>query len=194
MASLLLTHTVRYMESPLAPTHPSLSPARVRSLFSFPNPVNEYAARTVAFGVVLLSVVAIVLRQPWLIVVLGLGFWARVLTGPRLSPLGRLATQVIAPRIRRPARMVPGPPKRFAQGIGAALSSVAVLLWFGGGHSGGTWVVLGLLTAAALLEAVFGLCLGCKAFALLMRVGVIPDSICTECADLTRARTPRPPA
>jgi len=40
--------------------------ARLRSVFSFPNPVNEKAARTVAGGVVVLSVAAIVL-----------GSWAR---------------------------------------------------------------------------------------------------------------------
>jgi len=31
---------------------------------------------------------------------------------------------------------------------------------------------------------VFGYCLGCKAFALLMRVGLVPQSVCAECADV----------
>jgi hypothetical protein len=46
------------------------------TLFSFPNPVNDYAARTVATGVVVLCVAAIVFRQPWLLVPLTYGFWA----------------------------------------------------------------------------------------------------------------------
>ena len=46
-------------------------------------------------------------------------------------------------------------------------------------------MVVGLLTCAAFLEAAFGLCLGCKAFALLMRLGVIPESVCLECSDLS---------
>src|SRR5438309_11939056 len=80
----------------------------MRELFAFPNPVNEKAARTVA-GVVLATVVLILLTGSyWLLVPVAYGFWARVLTGPTLSPLGWLAQNVIAPRFgeRRP---VPGP-------------------------------------------------------------------------------------
>jgi hypothetical protein len=38
-----------------------------------------------------------------------------------------------------------------------------------------------LLAVAATLESVFGLCLGCRAFALLMRAGVIPPEVCERC-------------
>ena len=44
-------------------------------------------------------------------------------------------------------------------------------------------VPLGLLIAAASLEAFAGICLGCRAFALLMRAGVIPDEVCERCND-----------
>ena len=71
----------------------------MRDLFEFPNPVNEVSARLVAGGVVVLAVLAIVLQQPWLIVVLAYGFVARVLTGPTLSPLGQLVTRVITPAL-----------------------------------------------------------------------------------------------
>ena len=37
---------------------------------------------------------------------------------------------------------------------------------------------------AASLEAFVGYCLGCKIFALLMRTGVIPESVCEECNDI----------
>ena len=53
----------------------------------------------------------------WLFLPLAYGFIARVLSGPRLSPLARLATAVVAPRLGAP-KPVPGPPKRFAQAIG----------------------------------------------------------------------------
>lgn len=153
-------------------------------MFSFPNPVNDLAARTVATGVVVLCVAAIALDQPWILLPLAYGFWARVLTGPRLSPLGQLATRVIAPRLG-PPRWVAGPPKRFAQAIGVAFSTTAVVLWFGFGLHAATWVVVALLACAAFLEAAFGLCLGCKAFAVLMKVGVVPESVCLECSDLS---------
>ena len=37
-------------------------------LFRFPNPVNEVSARLVAGGVVVIALVALVGRQPWLLV------------------------------------------------------------------------------------------------------------------------------
>ncbi|MGH9097777.1 MAG: DUF4395 domain-containing protein [Acidimicrobiales bacterium] len=157
----------------------------IRSVFSFPNPVNEYAARTVAAGVFILSILAIALQQPWLLVPLAYGFWARVLSGPTLSPLGQLATRVIAPRLPNGPRLVAGPPKRFAQAIGVAFSSTALILWFGFGLATATWVVLGLLATAAFLESALGLCLGCKVFGVLMKVGVIPDEICEACSDIS---------
>ena len=110
-----------------------------------------------------------------------------MLTGPTLSPLGQLATRVVAPGLRIPARPVAGPPKRFAQAMGVVFSSTALVLWFGVGAHGAAWVVVGLLAVAALLESAFGLCLGCKVFALLMRAGVIPESVCEACADVTAA-------
>ncbi len=160
-------------------------PSRIRSVFSFPNPVNEVAARLVAGGVVVLSVVALAWGQPWLLVPLAYGFWARVLTGPTLSPLGQLATRVVAPRLRVPPRPVPGPPKRFAQAMGVVFSTTALVLWFGVGAHGAAWVAVGLLAVAALLESAFGVCLGCKVFAVLMRVGLIPQSVCEACGDIT---------
>jgi Domain of unknown function (DUF4395) len=155
-------------------------------VFTFPNPVNDYAARTVATGVVLMCVAAIALRQPWILIPLAYGFWARVLSGPRFSPLGQVATRVIAPRLPGEPKLVPGPPKRFAQAIGVVFSTTALVLWFGLGLEAAALVVVALLATAAFLEAAFGLCLGCKAFAVLMRFGVVPESVCVECADLTR--------
>lgn len=156
----------------------------LRSLFSFPDPVNEKAARTVAAGVVAMSVAAIAARQPWLLVVLAAGFWARVLTGPTLSPLGRLATSVVAPVLGEP-KHVPGPPKRFAQAIGTAFSTAAVLLWFVAGAHVAALAVTGALAVAAFLEAALGLCLGCTVFGLLMRAGLVPESVCEACADVS---------
>ena len=77
------------------------------SVFSYPNPVNEKAARLVAAMVVALSLTIILSGQLWLTTILAYGFLARVLTGPTLSPMGLLGT-VLASRLgeRRP---VPGP-------------------------------------------------------------------------------------
>src|SRR5258706_13649503 len=123
--------------------------AVVRRLFSFPNPVNEVSARLVAGGVVLMCVAAIVLDQPWLTAVIAYGFVARVLTGPTLSPLGQLVTRVLTPLLRLEPKPVPGPPKRFAQGIGAVISVTAAVLALGFGLHTAAYVVLGLIIAAA---------------------------------------------
>jgi hypothetical protein len=155
-------------------------------MFTFPNPVDERAARTVATGVVVLTVLTLATQQGWLLVPLAYGFWARVLTGPTLSPLGQLATRVVAPRLPGSPRYTPGPPKRFAQGIGVLFSSTALVLWFGFDAHAAANVVLALLGVAALLESAFGLCLGCRIFSLLMRWGVIPTDVCESCADITR--------
>jgi hypothetical protein len=157
---------------------------KLASFLTFPNPVNEISARLVAGGVVALSALTIALDQPWLTAVIAYGFLARVLAGPTLSPLGQLVTRVITPRLPAAPRMVPGPPKRFAQAIGASLSGSAALLALVAGSTGAAYALLGVLIAAATLESVFGLCLGCKAFALLMRRGFIPTNVCERCANI----------
>jgi hypothetical protein len=164
----------------------------VRTLFSFPNPVNEKAARVVA-GVVLATVVVVLATGwYWLLIPLAYGFWARVLTGPTLSPLGWTAQNVIAPRLG-PGRPVPGPPKRFAQAIGAVMSTLALVLAFAVSEQAADGVLIAFVPAAA-LESIFGYCLGCKAFSLLIRAGIVPDSVCEECADISaRLRTASAP-
>ena len=153
------------------------------ALFSFPNPVNEKAARTVA-GVVLVAVLVILATGwYWLLVPLAYGFWARVLTGPTLSPLGWTAQNVIAPRLGERVP-VPGPPKRFAQLMGAVMSTAALILGLVAGDHTAADIVLVLFVPAAGLESIAGYCVGCRAFCLLMRAGIIPDSVCAECADI----------
>jgi hypothetical protein len=158
-------------------------------IFTFPNPVNEKAARTVAFVVMLLAALTLATSAYWLLIPLAYGFIARVLTGPTLSPLGRLASSVIAPHLG-PEKPVPGPPKRFAQAIGATFTTVAAVAALGFDDHALADVLLGILIIAAGLESIFALCVGCRVFALLMRTGIVPESVCVECADISaRART-----
>ncbi len=154
-------------------------------LIGFPRTINEKAARVVAGVVCVIGLVALLAPAHWLAIPLAYGFWARVLTGPRLSPLGALASRVVAPRLGAP-RTVPGPPKRFAQGMGAAMTTAAVVA-FALGASGVVEALLVLLVLAAGLESILAFCLGCRVFGLLMRAGVVPADVCAECADI-RAR------
>lgn len=160
-------------------------PAR---LFTFPHPVNEVAARVVAGGVLIMSAAILVLalsvdhRWLWATVLVAYGFLARVAAGPTLSPLGQVASRLVAPRLGA-SKLVAGPPKRFAQGIGAVVTVSASLL-VGLGLDGAAEVLLAGMILAAGLEAIFAYCLGCKAFAALMSIGLIPPETCEACANV----------
>ncbi len=164
------------------------------AIFSFPDPVNEVSARLVAGGVVTIAAVIVFGEQHWLVAPLALGFVARVLTGPTLSPLGQLVTRVLTPALPFAERPVPGPPKRFAQGIGATLSIAAAVAHFGFGASGVATVLVAAIMGAASLEAFVGFCLGCWVFARLMDVGLIPATVCEACNDISDRRASPQPA
>ena len=155
----------------------------MREVFSFPRTINEKAARVVAGVVAITALVALLTSTYWLLVPLAYGFWARVLTGPTLSPLGRFASQVAAPRLGEP-KDVSGPPKRFAQGMGAAMTTLGAIAALALGWHTVADVLLVMMVAAAALESVFAFCVGCKVFGLLMRAGLVPDEVCAECADI----------
>ena len=152
----------------------------MKSILSFPNPVNEVAARSVAGMVLALALATILTGETWLLLFLVYGFVARVLTGPTLSPIGLIATRLVVPLLNIPEKPVPGPPKRFAQFVGLVVSSVGAVLFI--------WVspiagksVLGVLAVFAALESGFGFCAGCFVFGYLMRWGLIPESVCLAC-------------
>jgi Domain of unknown function (DUF4395) len=163
-------------------------PRPLRRLFTFPDPVNETSARLVAAGVLVQGVVFLFVRQWWVLVPLTFGFVARVAAGPRFSPLGRLVTEVITPRLHRQHRLVPGPPKRFAQAMGLAFSSAALVAMLFDVAWVAIVLIAGLIVAAS-LEAFVGVCLGCMVFRRLMRWGVIPQSVCEACNDISRPRS-----
>ncbi|MEP6812377.1 MAG: DUF4395 domain-containing protein [Actinomycetota bacterium] len=153
----------------------------MRSLFSFPNPVNETSARIVAAVVAVLAVVTVAFQQGWLLPVLAYGFVARALTGPRLSPIGLFATRVVTPRLHVARRYSPGPAKRFAQTIGAVFTVTATVLWFAADQHAAALSLVGVIAVFAMLEAAFGLCVGCRAFYLGMRLGLVPPHVCEDC-------------
>ena len=153
----------------------------MRDLFSFPNPVNETSARTVAAAVAVLCVVTLAFQQGWMIPVLAYGFVARALTGPALSPLGLPATRVVTPRLGVGHRFSSGPAKRFAQSIGAVFTVTATILWFAAGRHVAALALVGVIAFFATLESVLGFCVGCRAFYVGMRLGVVPPHVCDDC-------------
>ena len=150
------------------------------TLFSFPDPVNDYAARFVAAMVVILTLSFLVTSNIWVLIFILYGFLARVLTGPTLSPIGLIATKILVPLFGNPEKLVPGPPKRFAQAIGLVFSAAALIaLLFS--EISATRYLIGILGFFASLEAFVGFCTGCYVFGWLIRFRLIPESVCESC-------------
>jgi len=149
------------------------------ALFSFPEQVNERAARLVASGVALTLLISLAMQWRWPIPILAVGFLLRVGWGPRFSPLAR--TAMWGAKSLWPAIPVSGPPKRFAQGIGAVCTVAATALLFSG-HPALGFSLAGLVLAFAVLEAAFALCMGCWLYARLQVLGLFPADACTTCA------------
>ena len=63
-----------------------------KSIFNFPNPVNQITARLVAGVVVILSLACILSSESQLIFLMFYGFLPSVFTGPNLGLMGLLAT------------------------------------------------------------------------------------------------------
>jgi hypothetical protein len=74
--------------------------------------------------------------------------------------------------------------KRFAQTIGLTFAATSLILTLLG-FSTAAQLVIAALIIAATLESVFAICLGCIMFSFLMKLGVIPQSVCESCNDIS---------
>ncbi|AYF96823.1 DUF4395 domain-containing protein [Protaetiibacter intestinalis] len=92
--------------------------------------------------------------------------------GVARNPWSLLFRRLIRPRLAPPAELEDAAPPTFAQGVGALVTIVGVVLHLAG-------VPYGLVAAAAaafvaaFLNGAFGYCLGCQLYLLLVRAGVI---------------------
>src|SRR6476646_944375 len=156
----------------------------------FPSIVDDVTVRLIAAEVLVLAAVALAAQQWWLYALLAIDVVLRSGWGPSYSPLARLAQAVLRPRVKAAPRYTAGPPKRFAAAIGAVLTIAATVLWIAGTTL--PVVAIGVVMVVfPALEALGGICVGCIIFGWLMRAGLIPDSVCVECADITRRAAAR---
>ena len=160
----------------------------ITNFFSFPELINEVAARLVAIGVLALSFVVLYLlldNNNYVLIFLSIliyGFLARVSSGPKISPLALFVTKLIVPRLNFKEKLVPGPPKRFAQGIGLIFSLFTAITFVVNLNSISI-ILISILILFAALEAFIGFCAGCKVFKLLMNIGLIPNDVCEKCSN-----------
>lgn len=121
-------------------------------------PAASLAQRTVDPGFLLLLAIA------------ALFLWG--LLSPRTAPWAVLYRRVIQPRLTPPTDLEDPRPPRFAQGVGLFVTALGLVLHL----AGVPWALpisAALAFAAAFLNAVFGLCLGCQLYLVLQRAGVI---------------------
>ncbi|MEV8212249.1 DUF4395 domain-containing protein [Leifsonia sp. NPDC077715] len=119
-----------------------------------------------------LSLVGATVAAAVLLLVIALLFAWGAFAGVQRHPYGALYRALIRPRLAPPAELEDPAPPTFAQGVGLLVTGVGLLLFVLG-------VPLALPIAAALafvaafLNSVFGYCLGCQLYLLLVRARVI---------------------
>lgn len=90
-------------------------------------------------------------------------------------PFGLVFRKLVRPRLKPPAFLEDPTPPTFAQGVGFAIGLVGLLLHVVGVPYG----LAGAASAAfvaAFLNSVFGYCLGCQLYLLLIRAGLLRAS------------------
>ena len=126
---------------------------------------------TAAVTLVLLAV-ALLVPTPVAVAIVALQavlFLTGVSLGVQRTPTAYVFRSLIQPRLARPAQLEDPRPPRFAQGVGLVFTVVA-LVGFATGAVLLAQVAIGLAVVAALLNAVFGLCLGCELYLLGLRL------------------------
>lgn len=108
-----------------------------------------------AVGVVLLG-----LQTALFVVAVGLGV--------QRTPAAWLFRSFVRPRLAAPQHLEDPQPPRFAQGVGLGFAAVGIVGYLSGLTVLGA-VATGFALVAALLNAVFGLCLGCEMYLLIKR-------------------------
>lgn len=95
--------------------------------------------------------------------------------GIRRHPYGILFARLVRPRLAPPAELEDPRPPTFAQGIGFAVTAAGLALHLLG-VPGALVVAASVAFVAAFLNAVFGYCLGCQIYLLLVRAGALGRS------------------
>jgi hypothetical protein len=94
--------------------------------------------------------------------------------GPREHPYGLIFKRFVAPRLGPVTEKEPVPPLKFAQLVGFVFAVVGVIGFAGGVPILGL-IATGFALVAAILNAAFGICLGCQLYPLVARLRRAPS-------------------
>jgi hypothetical protein len=122
---------------------------------------------TAAVTAVVLAV-ALLTGSVWVLAVQVVVFAIGSLAGVTAQPYGVVYRRLVRPRLGPPAELEDERPPRFAQTVGLAVTGAGLLLALAGVPYA-VVVASGLALVAAILNAAFGLCLGCELYLLLTR-------------------------
>lgn len=111
-----------------------------------------------------------------LLLVIALLFAWGAFAGVRRHPYGALYRVAVRPRLAPPTELEDPAPPTFAQGVGLVVTGLGLVV-FAFGVPAALPVAAALAFVAAFLNAVFGYCLGCQIYLLLVRAGVIRKSV-----------------
>ena len=131
----------------------------------------EIDPRGPRFGAAITTVVlavVLVTGSAWLLAAQAAVFAAGALAGLRYAPYGLLYRRFVRPRLGPPAHTEAEAPPRFSQGLGMVIAGLGVVCYAAGAVPGGI-VFTALALAAAFLNAVFDICLGCQAYLFIQR-------------------------
>ena len=92
--------------------------------------------------------------------------------GIKRHPYGLLFKKLVRPRLTPPTELEDPIPPTFAQGVGFVITAIGVILTLLG-LTLALPIAAALAFVAAFLNSVFGYCLGCQIYLLLVRVGVL---------------------
>ena len=96
-------------------------------------------------------------------------FAVGAVAGVQRTPAAWLFRRLVRPRLEPPADLEDPRPPRFAQAVGLVFAVVSVAAYAVGATLTGQ-IAAGLALVAALLNAAFGLCLGCELYLVLTRL------------------------
>ncbi len=130
--------------------------------------VDEKVVRVTALLVVALAIAGMYTDLRWAGIVLAVDFFIRGFTPWPISYIALLG-KAIARALRLQGKPINAGPKIFAARLGFVFSAVTAVLAFVG-FGGAAIVVILMLAVCAALEGLFGFCVGCHVYSLLLKI------------------------
>ncbi|MCK9899192.1 hypothetical protein CC117_03135 [Parafrankia colletiae] len=131
--------------------------------------VDPRGPRFAAAVTVVVLAAAIITGSPWVLLAQAAVFAVGSLAGIRHAPYGLVFRYLIRPRLGPPAEMEAEAPPRFAQTVGLMFTLVGAVGLLAGVPALG-YTLAAFAFVAAFLNAVFGLCLGCRMYLVLRSI------------------------